>query len=79
MFVAVVQSLSRVRLSHVRRARGWGPGKAKWKNTSKSSEFLGHKLDVWMAWRGDSFESPLVKYLLSCEGKCCRVKQRTNN
>ena len=25
-------------LSHVRRARGWGPGRAKWKNTSKSSD-----------------------------------------
>ena len=34
-------------LSHVRRARGWGPGRAKWKNTSKSSEFLGHKLSGW--------------------------------
>ena len=28
---------------------------------------------------GDYFESPLVKYLLSFEGKYCRVKQKTSN
>lgn len=52
-----------------------GTWEAKWKNASKSSGLLGPALSGWHGGVA-IFESPLVKYLLSCEGKCCRVKQR---